>query len=210
MTLATRQRPCMLSIIVAATALLFAACGEPDRAWTLEQYDAHKALVDELDKELGQAFEAFEPKSFGALSKMSDEERAELERAQETRRRAFDAAALKVLEGAKDEGLIGWEITYSFPKVEDPPSPYGFDALSGHVPSYTPGTLRWDKREEFVGEESQQRRISWGLYQIPGKEMKTSMMQEIPDYHAGFEIHFPVERGDAQLDVSLFIAPKDD
>jgi len=200
----------LLILAIAATALLLSACGEPDRAWTLEQYQANETFVDELDKNLGDAFATFAPKSFQDLSKLPDTERAAAERAQDERRAAFDAEALKILEGAAESGLIGWEITYSFPKVEDPPIPYGFEKISKFVPSYKPGTLRWDKRKESVGEEGKKRRISWGLYQIPGKEMKTSMMQEIPDYHAGFEVHFPIERGDAQLDVSLFITPGDD
>ncbi len=183
-------------------ALLFAGCNrEPDREWANENYAEQKAMIDEVQKELQAEFDKFAPIPYQEHPE-DPTQRAEFVKAQDARRDAFDQAATAILK--KHDKIIGWEISYSFPKVEKPPIPYSFEELSRHLPSWKPSMVRAEKREKLEGG----RKISWGEFLLKGEETKSSLGMEVPNYHWGLEVLLPIEKDKATLNTSLFIVPK--
>lgn len=189
-----------LSVLCALLCTLTACNNEPDREWATETYASEKASIEQVHKELQVAFEAFAPVPYQEHPK-DPAARTEFVKAQDARRDVFDAAAVKIL-GAHDK-IIGWEITYSFPKIEKPPIPYSFEETSRHVPAWKPGTVRAEKREAIDG-----RKVSWGEFFIKGQEKRESLGMDIPNYHWGLEVMLPIAHEKAKLDTSIFIVPK--
>ena len=176
---------------------------EPDREWANETYAAHKAKIDAVEAQIKAAYDAFAPLPFEQMP-AELEARKPIQEAQQARKAAFDQKALQILQAHDD--IVGWELTYSFPKEgEATPIRYSFDQASRFTPSYRVGALRADKRPVKVDG----RGLSWGLYQIRGKEKKTSLGMEVPSYHKGIEVDMEIPREGSRLDLSLFLAPKD-
>ncbi len=188
-------------LVLLATATVLGACsGEPDEEWAKEKYGTREAMIDGVESALAKEFEAFGPVPF---AKLPEQGRDAAQAAQEKRSETFDAKALEILK--KEGDIIGWEMMYSFPEVEDPVIPYGFAKASSHKPSFKGGTVRTDRRDVTVSDD---RKLAWGLYQVPGEETKQQLGFSVPNYVKGFEVAVPIKKGDAVLDLKLFVVPR--
>lgn len=192
---ASRLLSCaLLSIIALSTT----ACkDEPTKAWALETFPKHKDTLTKVEGQLTPLFKTLDLKPF---SKMDKDNLKAQQDAQTARLKTFDEAALKVLQSHPD--IIGWEITYSFPDVEKPVIPYGFDKLSTYVPSYKGGvTWRAGKRDAKGADKYP---LGWGMYQIRGKASKKSLGMDVAQYFKGLEILSTLSHNDAVLKLRLF------
>lgn len=168
-------------------------------------------MIDQVVKEMTQAFDAFAPVPFQDFEESA---REELRTAQEKRRDIFDEASVKILEKHKNL-IIGWEIYYTFsePKTKEDKKKTGpknqaiqffLPKSSEHKPSYRGDTVRTERRNKVVDKV---RKLAWGMYQVPGKERKTTLGMEALAYHPGYEVMIPFVKGKAKLELFLFIVP---
>ncbi len=189
-------------ILMAMATTLMACSDEPDESWAKEKYASREAMVDGVEEALTREFETFSPVAF---MKLPTEGRDALQEAQQKRSEAFDVSAVEILK--KEGDIIGWDLMYSFPEIEKPEIPYGFEDASSHKPSFKSGTVRTKRRDVTVSED---RMLAWGLYQVPGEETKQQLGFSVPNYVKGFEVAFDIKKGDAVLKISLFVVPRSD
>ena len=190
-----------LMIVMVAVAIFTGCSDEPDQAWAEETYAAEKASIDKVLNGIEADYKKFAPLHYDELPEDPAARAAEEKRIKEARE-AFDKAALAHLKGYPK--LIGWEISYAYPKKDKPPIPYSPDQASSYVPSYKAGTVRAERRDL----KKDGRRLGWGMYQIQGKETKSTLGLKALNYYPGLEVDTAIELEKSQLDIVLFIVPK--
>lgn len=189
------------ALLLLTLSLTLAACNkEPDRAFANDTYDKLAPRIDAIDKALGDALATFAPVPAADLPK-DPEARARATEAMNARKAAFEQAALKTLKA--EPTLIGWEITYSFPDKEKPPIDYGLEELGKHFPNIKSTAVRAQRRK-LVKDEARKRLLSWGLYDRSERDKRPEERQR--ELVKGIEVRFPIKRGDAALNISLFMS----
>jgi hypothetical protein len=188
-------------IAMVALAMFTGCSDEPDQEWAEKTYAAEKASIDKVLTSIEADYKKFAPVHYDSLPEDPAARAAEEERIEKARA-AFDESALGHLKGYPK--LIGWEISYSFPKKDKTPIPYSFEKASSHVPSYKAGTVRAVRRDL----KKDGRQLGWGMYQIKGKETKETLGLKALNYYPGLEVDTSVETEQSQLDIILFIVPE--
>jgi hypothetical protein len=183
---------------------MFTGCSdEPDQEWAEKTYADEKASIDKVLGSIEADYKKFAPVHYDDLPEDPAARAAEEARIKKARE-DFDKAALGHLQAYPK--LIGWEISYSFPKKDKKPIPYSFDKASSHVPSWKAGTVRAVRRDL----KKDGRQLGWGMYQIEGKETKKTLGLKALNYYPGLEVDTSIETDKSQLDIVLFIVPKQD
>ena len=195
-----RTLRCTLLVLCAALA---ACSSEPDREWAERTYAARKPAIDSAAATLTAEFAALAPAPSASIPSEPGARAAYAEQL-ERRKAAFRENVLAALRATP--GLLGWNLTYSFPKDESESKiEYSFDGLSRFTPAPKAGTVRAARRDLSVDG----RALGWGYFLIPGKGRTTKLGMEAPDYKPGLEVNFTVPQGGAALNAELFFAAPD-
>lgn len=160
-------------------------------------YPKHKDTFMKVRKDLQPLLVAFAPEPVkggdpDAIKKQQD--------AQQARKLVFEEKALAVLKSHPE--IIGWEITYAFPKAEKPVIQYSFEKLAAFRPSYQGAiTFRAGKRDA-KGDDKYP--LGWGKYQLPNKRSKKSLGMDVALFFKGIEIYSKLNHNKAELTLKLF------
>jgi hypothetical protein len=189
----TRRIPLLL-----AAMLLLGCDPNINQAWAKESVERNKATTTAITATLQKRYEAFDP---AQLYFNDGGDRAALLREHEARAKAFEQAVAEDL--AKQPLVIGYTMTYTVPKLDDPPIHYGLGELTNKVPQLRTGrTIRPEKGKLKVDDKQ----IGWGFYQIPGKEKKlVGGVIERRMFYPGVEIVGTLQHHDTTLHYSLFM-----
>lgn len=190
----------MIRRILILTALLFLLGCDPslNQGWAKESVQRNQATIKAVEAELLAQYKTFDP---GKLYFTDGGDRAALQKEHDARRAAFEANMLASL--AKQPLVIGYSMSYTVPKIDATPIHYGLGELTNKIPSLRTGrVIRTDKGKLEV----EGKKVGWGFYQVPGKEIKkVAGVIDRRMFYPGVEIAGTMDHHDTTLHYSLFL-----